>query len=380
MAMTHNSSVRRLSLRYLGWEVRALLGAMLWGVILWGAASTLRAQKAATIPIDPQPPRTDLLPPSMQPSRFDLRRAPSPAAQTASQDFIISPDDQLAVDVLDVVELSKTYRVSPTGVINIPLLSKPIVAEGLTLQQLGDTIAEQLQAAGMVAHPHVTVFVSQSRLHAVAIAGAVKEPQIYEIYGKTTVLDALAKAGGLSDDAGPTAIIARGEIGSRVSDSGPLKETQPGAATSNSGTVSVDLKRLLEDGDVGQNYDLYPGDRISVQRAGIVYVVGAVNRPGGFVLKDDRQQMTVLKALALAEYTKSTAAESRTVIVRQAPKAAGTTQEIPVELNKIIERRAKDRVLLAGDILFIPESASKRAINRAGEAMVQAGLVLLYRF
>jgi polysaccharide export outer membrane protein len=377
MPMTHNPSARARALRWLGWEGKTLLGAMLWGAILCGAANTLRAQKPEAVPIDPQPPRTDLLPTNIQPSRFDLRRTPNPAAQTASQEFIVSPDDELSVDVLDVAELSKTYRVSPTGVINMPLLSKPVTAAGLTLQQLGDAIAEQLQAAGMVAHPHVTIQVAQSRLHAVAIAGAVRKPQMYQIYGKTTVLDALAQAEGLADEAGMTAIITRGDIGNRVSDSDPMQEAKAGTAASHSGTISVDLKRLLEDGDASQNYDLYPGDRISVQRAGIVYVVGAVKRPGGFVLKDDRQQMTILKALALSEFTTSTAAAKRTVIVR---KAAGGNQEIPVDLAKILEGRDKDRVLLAGDILFIPESAARRAVNRAGEAAAQAAVVLLYRF
>lgn len=376
MSMTHHSFARARSLRCLVWEWKAPLIAMLWGAILCGAASTLRAQKPAAVPIDPQPPRTDLLPSNMQPSRFELRRTPSSAAQTASQEFIISPDDELNVDVMDVAELSKTYRVSPTGVIDMPLLSKPITAAGLTLQQFGDSIAGQLQAAGMVTHPHVTVQVTRSRLHAVAIAGAVKKPQMYEIYGKTTVLDALAQAEGLADDAGMDAIITRGDIGSRVSGSESTKGAKPENAASNSGSVRVDLKQLLEDGDASQNYDLYPGDRISVQRAGIVYVVGAVKRPGGFVLKDDRQQMTVLKALALSEYTLSTAAAKRTVIVR---KAAGGTQEIPVELDKLLEGRAKDRVLLAGDILFIPESGTKRALNRAGEAVAQAAVVILYR-
>ena len=374
--MTHKPSARARSLRGLGWESKVLLGAMLWGVILCGAPGVLRAQSPTVLPIDPQPPRLDLLPATMQPTRLELRRTGMPNAQTSSPEYVISPNDELNVDVLDVAELSRMYRVSPTGVIDMPLLSKPITAAGLTLEQLGQVVADQLKAAGMVAQPHVTVQVKQSRLHAVAIAGAVKKPQMYEIFGKTTVMDALSQAEGLTDSAGSTAIITRGDIESWVADSDPMQEAEPRTSASHSRTISVDLKRLLEDGDASQNYDLYPGDRISVQRAGIVYVVGAVNKAGGFILKDDRQQMTVLKALALAEYTKSTAAAKRTVIVR---KAAGGTQEIPVELNKILEGRAKDQVLLAGDILFIPESASRRALNRTAEAVAQGAVVLLYR-
>jgi polysaccharide export outer membrane protein len=135
----------------------------------------------------------------------------------------------------------------------------------------------------------------------------------------------------------------------------------------------------MEQGDSSLNYDLYPGDRVTVQRAGIVYVVGAVNRAGGFVLKNDREQMTVLKALALAEFVKPTAETKKAVIIRKSPTAAGGTLEIPVELNKIIDGKAKDRVLLGNDILFVPDSASKRALHRAGEAAAQAASIAIYR-
>ena len=246
--------------------------------------------------------------------------------------------------------------------------------------QLSQIIAEQLREAGMVSHPQVTVQVKQSRLHSVAIAGAVKKPQIYPILGKTTLLDALSQAEGLADDAGNTAIIARGEISSRLLKLDTSNETETGNPLLDPRTVMVDLKRLMEEGDPSLNYDLYPGDRVTVQRAGIVYVVGAVNRAGGFMLKNDREQMTVLKALALAEFVKSTADTKKTVIIRGNPKTPGGAQEIPIELNKMLNGHAKDRVLLANDILFIPDSSSKRAIHRAGEAAAQAASLLVYRY
>ena len=306
--------------------------------------------------------------------------------QPAAQDYIISPDDVLDIYVLDVAELSRSYRVSPTGMIVVPLLTKPIAAAGLTPTQLAQVIADQLRTAGMVDHAQVTVQVTSSRLHSVAIAGAVKKPQIYPVLGKTTLLDALSQAEGLADDAGNTAIITRGDIA--------LRALAPAQATDdvdndklmtmanpnlNPHTITVNLNRLLEDGDSSLNYDLYPGDRVTVQRAGIVYVLGAVNRAGGFVLKDDREQMTVLKALALAEFVTSTAQTKKAVIYRKSPTEAGGTLEIPIELNKIIDGKAKDRVLLANDILLIPDSASKRALHRAGEAAAQAATLVIYR-
>ena len=260
--------------------------------------------------------------------------APVAPAQVVTEDYVISPDDELDIYVLDVAELSRTYRVSPTGTISVPLLNKPIAASGKSPTQLSQTIAEQLRQAGMVSHAQVTVQVKASRLHSIAIAGAVKKPQIYPILGKTTVMDALSQAEGLSDDAGNTAIISRGDISSRLLGLNADKGTEAGDPLLNSRTVMVDLKRLMEQGDPILNYDLYPGDRVTVQRAGIVYVVGAVNRAGGFVLKNDREQMTVLKALALAEFLKSTAATKKSVIIRGNPKTPGESQEIPVQLDR----------------------------------------------
>jgi len=342
--------------------------SILCGAIFLGTPGILAAQAEGPARV----PNTD---------STQSKRPLAPAAQSAQgmQDYIICADDELDIYVMDVPELSRIYRVSPTGMIAVPLLSKEVTAVGLTPGQLAQAIGDQLRSAGMVNHPNVTVQVKESRLHSIAISGAVNKPQIYSIFGKTTLLDAISQAQGLSSDAGNTAIITRGEEGNRMAGTNQTNDTKSGNPLLNPDTVLVDLKRLMEDGDPALNYDLYAGDRVTVQRAGIVYVMGAVNRAGGFVLKDDREQMTILKALALADNIKSTADARRTLIIRKSPKAAGGSQEIPVELQKILSGREKDRVLLANDILFIPDSASKKALFRAGEAMAQAAALFVYR-
>ncbi len=365
------SEIKSLHLKHrtsygFGYKLTKLTQVLLFGAILVGITSVLYAQDAVT------PGNTD--------STRSIPEATSVAPpKSVTEDYVISPDDELDIYVLDVAELSRTYRVSPTGMISLPLLTKPISAAGQTPGQLSQVISEQLKEAGMVSHPQVTVQVKQSRLHSVAISGAVKKAQIYPILGKTTLLDAISQAEGLADDAGNTAIITRGDIATRLLGLDQTKDTDAGDPLLNPRTVMVDLKRLMEEGDPSLNFDLYPGDRVTVQRAGIVYVVGAVNRAGGFVLKNDREQMTVLKAMALAEFVKSTADTKKTVIIRGNPKTPGGAQEIPIELNKILNGRAKDRVLLANDILFIPDSASKRALHRAGEAAAAASSLLIYR-
>ncbi len=299
----------------------------------------------------------------------------------ALPDYIISPDDVLTITVYDAPDVTGEYRVSPTGQIVIPLLSAPIVAAGRTPAQLSALISERYRQSEIYTHPRVTVAIKESRVHAIAISGSVKKPQIYPVFAKTTLLDLLSQAEGLADDAGGLAIVTRGDIATQV-----IKSSEACAATASKTpscdrTFSVDLSRLAQTGDPLLNVDLYPGDRVTVQRAGIVYVVGAVNRPGGFPLKTGQEKMTVIQALALAEDLKPTAAQKRAMIIRKDPAAADGREEIAVNLTKVLEGHEHDTQLQANDILFVPDSAGKRALHRSAEAAITAatwGLVYHY--
>lgn len=304
--------------------------------------------------------------------------APAAAASRPGSDYVISPDDVLDVFVFDVPEFSRPYRVSPSGSITMPLLADSIAAAGLTTAHLANAICDRLRAAGLVSKPQVTVEVKESRLHSVAVTGAVKKPQIYPIFGRTTLLDVLSQAEGLSEEAGKIATVTRGDPA--LAAQGLPSGQENGGQSPIAQTISVDLKRLLQTGDPRLNIELYPGDRVTVQRAGIVYVVGAVGRPGGFTLKNDQEQMTALKAIALAEDLKPTAIKSRTMIIRDNGGSAATRQELPVNLSEVLEGRAPDPPLQANDILFVPDSTAKRAMRRAAEAAVQIATgVIIWR-
>jgi polysaccharide export outer membrane protein len=108
---------------------------------------------------------------------------------------------------------------------------------------------------------------------------------------------------------------------------------------------------------------------VTVPRAGIFYIVGAVNHPGGFILSNDADQMTALKALALASGVTSTSKAEEAVIVRKDP-ATGINKEIPVNLKKLLERKGPDAKMQANDILFVPDSAAKHAIHRATDVII----------
>ena len=305
---------------------------------------------------------------------------PAAASSLALPDYIISPDDVLTISVYDAPDVTGEYRVSPTGQIEIPLLSAPIVAAGRTPGQLSELISEKYREAEIYTHPRVTVAIKESRVHAIAIAGAVKRPQIYPVFGKTTLLDLLSQAEGLADDAGSLAIVTRGDIAMQIIKSPEACGAASKPASCDS-TFSVDLSRLTETGDPLLNVDLYPGDRVTVQRAGIVYVVGAVNRPGGFPLKTGQEKMTVIQALALAEDLKPTAAQKKAMIIRKNPATTDGREEIAVNLTKVLEGHEHDAQLQANDILFVPDSAGKRALRRGAEAAITAatwGLIYHY--
>ncbi len=289
------------------------------------------------------------------------------SSAASNMEYLIAADDVLDVYVVDVPQFSRDYRVGPDGTITIPLLSSPVPAEGLTLNQLSEVISNKLRAAELVSHPHVVVSVKSSQAHAVAISGAVQTPQIYPIFGPTTLLDVLSQAGGLAPDAGNTSIITRGGPAARAS--GLAKDSSSYAP--GGGTLKVDLRKLLATGDPRLNVAIYPGDKVTVQRAGVVYVVGAVQRPGGFTMSSGRDKMTVLQAVAMSEGLKPTALQKKAMIIRRGQQFPDGREEIAVNLKKILAGHAPDPGLKASDILFVPDSASKRALQRGAEAAIQ---------
>jgi polysaccharide biosynthesis/export protein len=313
-------------------------------------------------------------------SRVNSGWSPSPMAPREAlsadlSDYEISPDDLLYVYVFDVPELSREYRVSPNGSIQMPLLADPIPAAGLTRTQLSDLISERLRKSRSVGNPKVTVDVKESRVHSIAITGAVKRPQIYRLFGQTTLLDLLSQAEGLDSDAGATAVITRGQVAQRHL--GLNKQGDLGATV----TQTADLQQLLEGGD---NPVLYPQDRVTIPHAGIFYVLGAVIKPGGYNLRDAREQMTVLMAVATAGDLTSTAKSDNCLLIRKKAGAKEGKEEIVLNVKQIRAGRMPDPRMQASDILYIPESGGKKAAHAALGAMGAFALsttsgVIIYR-
>jgi polysaccharide biosynthesis/export protein len=282
-------------------------------------------------------------------------------------DAVIGSGDLLHIDVFDVPELSRDVRVSDTGDISYPLIPGKIAVAGLTPFQLESKLEQLLLANGLVSHPEVSVFVREQNSQPVTIVGAVGHPTVYQVMRPTTLLEVLTAAGGVSDNAGNVVIVTRPE---RSDDT----KTEPASATTstkpNEQRITIPLQNLMESGDSVFNIQIYGGDTITVPPAGIIYVLGmGITTPGEYVLQDRGEQVTVLKALALAHGLTAFAKANSAVIMRTNPQT-GQRNTIPVRLKEIENRKADDVPMKSNDILYIPDSAGKKALARGGEAAI----------
>lgn len=309
--------------------------------------------------------------------------APAGAPKATSDDYTVSPEDLLDINVMDVPEVTRTYRVSSNGFLTLPLLPEPIPAAGETLDQLSHLIATKFHDAGMLNNAQVTVSLRETRLHTVLVTGEVGHPQSYPVYGPTRLLDIIVQAGGLANDAGNNVIIMRGDIGARA-DLAESAQTGAENPSAKGQSFTLNIRKLMETGNDKTNILLYPGDRITVQRAELIYIMGAVGHPGGYVLNESRQQITVLKALAMAGDVSSFAKKSRITILRHDPGAPEEKRdEIPIDYKAMVKGQIADIRMKPDDILYVPESARLKAwsvgVNSAITAVTgTAGAMMIY--
>jgi polysaccharide biosynthesis/export protein len=337
----------------------------------------------------------------------------SASARAIQHDYIIGNGDLLDIEVFDVKELSREVRVSQTGSIGLPLVPVRLHVSGLTDVQAEQKITEVLIANGLVSHPEVSVTVKDRKSKPITVIGAVAHPMVFQADHPVTLLEVLAEAGGVANDAGDTILVSRpvveqftdvtsdptavgsDDAGQAPAPPGPSMSASsrssaaPGgtaaasATTANeppplNNTFTVNLNELMETGDPSHNLVLQAGDVVTVPHSGIVYVLGAVGKPGGFVLANDRSQMTTLKILALAGGLSSTAKSDRAVIIRK--DSQGQQHEVSVDLNKVQKRQVEDVQLRPSDILYVPNSTTKKALLRSAEFGLALGSgVALYR-
>ena len=312
-------------------------------------------------------------------------------AHARPADSPIGSGDLLHIDVLDIPELTREMRVTESGDISYPLIPGKIAAAGITPFQLEEKIEQLLIENGLVTHPLVSVFVKEQVSQPITVVGAVARPMVYQVIRPTTLLEVLANAGGITDNAGSVVTITRSR-GPSVEPIAARSDPRPAASDSKAATndppvdpapdariITIQLQDLLESGNAAFNISVYGGDVISVPRAGIIYVAGAgISQPGGYVVQEHGQQITVLKAVALAHGLTGFAKANDAVIFRR-NQVTGQKDLIPVRIKEIEHRKTEDVPLLSNDILYIPDSAGKKALARGAEAAVGIGLLVVWR-
>jgi polysaccharide export outer membrane protein len=255
----------------------------------------------------------------------------------------IGPDDLLGISVYDAPELTRTVRVSADGSIRLPMLRQRIPASGLLPSDLETAIAEALKKEDIFVDPIVTISVVEYRSRPINVVGAVRLPLTFQATGTMTLLDALSRAGGLTETAGPEILVSR---------------SQPGEGASTVLlTRRVPVKSLIDEADPELNIRLEGGEEIRVPEAGKVFVVGNVKRPGAFSIKDTAES-SVLKVLALSEGLSPFSTKMAYIYRQEGGK--GGKSEIPIELAQIMKRKSPDVPLLANDILYIPDNNKRR--------------------
>jgi polysaccharide export outer membrane protein len=290
-------------------------------------------------------------------------------------DYLIGPEDLLEITVLEAPDLNRTVRVSDDGAISLALLGSIQVA-GMSAREVQLVLEDRLRQTYMK-DPQVGVFVQDMRSHPVSVFGAVDKPGVYQIRYAKPLIEVLSMAQGLATDAGDTVIVERhsgdpAEAGFASlfnSKSNTATDSPTGVASSSNGaigkvsgaeSITIHLKDLLDSSDPRSNVLVYPGDSVKVTRAGIVYVLGQVHKPGGFLLKTN-ENISVLQAIALAEgTTPNSKGKNARIFVAS---ANGERKEIAIDLDKIMAGKAPSPLLKPNDVLFVPNSGSKEALH-----------------
>jgi len=287
------------------------------GVVLFGATCLVQAQNSPA----PRPASAD-----------DVARDDVWANNLGNDP--VGAGDLLYVTVAGSTELCRSFRVDPTGAIQMPMTKSSIHVAGLTSDKISDLIAAELRDEHILVAPVVSVAVLDYRSRQVTVAGAVKMPGIVQAVGSLRLLDALAKAQGLAPEAGPEVVVTR-----PASDNSPQQDWH------------IPIKPLMAGLTPESNIVLRGGDEVRVLEAPKVYLVGNLKMPGIYPL-NDVDGTTVLKALAMSQ-GQLTFTTKDAFIYRNVD---GHRSEIEVPLRKILHRTAPDVALQANDVFYVPEA------------------------
>ena len=271
-----------------------------------------------------------------------------------TESLLIGPGDLLQVNVLDTPELNQAVRVTDAGMIPL-IVGGDVQVSSQTPEAAARKIESVLFTGHFLLHPHVSVFIAEFATQKVSVLGEVKTPGAFAITTSRPVLDVLTLAGGLNDVADRRIVIERRGTHERIS---YFVSNTPEIALASDITVN-------------------PGDSVIVPRAGIVYVLGDVARPGGYTMSNNETAVSVLQLIARAGGTNHSAVPSRARLMR---KSAGGYTDTPVPLSDMEKGRKPDFLLQADDIVYVPFSYLRNFGMQATGIVGSLGSAAIYQF
>ena len=287
-----------------------------------------------------------------------------------ASNYVLGPEDTISVRVFAADDIpDRPMQISNDGFVSVPMVGR-VHAAGLTIDQL----QQQLTAdySKFFKNPQVTVQVTDSRSQPVSVAGNVGLPGVVQLKGNRNLMEVIGQAGGLRADAGDSVLITRS-----LSE-GPIPVS--GAFTDPTGKYSVahiNVRNVMNGKNPGDNIQIKPHDVITVPRARMIYVLGNVNRPGGYVMQDN-EEVSMTQALALAGGWNTTASLSGTRILRIA--GGQDREQIPADIKKVMNNKEHDPMLQPDDILYVPNSFGKLMSMRGVDSAIGLGTgIAIYR-
>ncbi len=259
----------------------------------------------------------------------------------------IAPGDLLEISEYHTPEFRSAVRVSDAGTVTLPMIGEVKIA-GMNERDAAHAVEAELLKRGMLLHPLVAVLVMAYAGQDVSVLGEVARPGVYPYTVHHRLLDLISAASGLTPNAGHLVNIFHQD---------DPKTPHP---------VVLDPSGTDTTGD--HNPELSAGDTVEVSRAGLVYVVGDVIRPGGFPV-DPVQGLTIVQALALAWGPSQNAAVGKAVLIRE--QKDGRTM-ISLDLKRMLRGKDPDQPVEDRDIIFVPDSVAKNLVNRTMESAIQS--------
>ena len=277
--------------------------------------------------------------------------------------YVLGPNDQVLVRARDVEEINeKPFRIDAEGNINLPLLGR-IRAGGMTVQELEADIVRRLRE--YVREPQVIIIVTQFRSEPVFFVGAFKNPGIYPLQGRRTLVEMLTALGGLQPNASRHIKITRRDEYGAIPLPNAIEDPEKKIST-----VEISMGSLRENVNPAEDILLQPYDVISVERAEMIYMNGEIGRTTGLEL-GERDSISIAQALTLSGGISRDAKRDKVRVLRPVENT-NRRAEIVINVKRVLEGKDNDFPLLPNDVLYVPRSYNRTIWTTIGQMAISS--------